>query len=322
MNILTFIIARLMPIWIVISAVLALWVPEVFRFLGSTTEWALALILFMMGLTLERKRLLKLARKPVRPLSGSLGKWVIAPLISIGLAVLFFGMSELSYGIIMAGIVPSGTSANLNTFIAKGDVSLSLAMSSFDTLVGPFIAPFLIKILIGSSVDFDYFSFWLKMICVVFLPLMVGISLQSIFPYLSKGIKPFIPIISSLALYTVVLGIVSNAKSVLLQDISILFPIAICVFLQVTLQMVCGYGYAKLLRYSEAECRAILFEVGICNSALAAVLANDTFGSMASVAAMANMVCNLVIGSFIAAILASTKNSAYSSITIIENKGE
>jgi bile acid:Na+ symporter, BASS family len=304
MKMATFILTRLMPIWIVLLAMIALWLPNIFRSWNAAAGPAIGFVLFIMGITLDRGRLKQLLIRPQSTLLGSLGKWMIAPLISIALAMSFFGFSQLSYGVIMSGIVPSGTSANLNSLIGRGDLALSVTMSAFDTFIGPFITPFLTKWIIGSSVHVDYLAFLFKMLRIVFLPLTIGICLQFWFPLLNQMIKPVASMASSLALYIVVLGVAANASVFIMASANVLPKVLLCVILQITLQMVIGYAYAKCLRFDDAGCRSVLFEVGICNSALATVLANDAFGPIAGMASMANMVCNLTLGSLAAAILA------------------
>ncbi|WHY94503.1 bile acid:sodium symporter family protein [Neobacillus cucumis] len=301
----TFVIARLMPLWIVAFAAWAIFSPELFSPLSGYTSLALSFVLLIMGLTLDLERLIVLIQKPKVPLVGSAGKWVIATVVSVIVGYLFFSSTQFFAGVVMAGIVPSGTSANLNTLIAKGDLALSVTMSAVDTLIGPLLTPALAKFFIGSSVHFDYFSFVWKMTKIVFLPLIVGIFIQYKFPKLQQHVKPAAPIFSSVALYIVVLGIASQASIPLLAHPAILPSLFLCVSLQIILQMMLGYFFAKVLRYDEAVCRSIVFEVGICNSALATVLANDAFGPLAGLAAMANMVCNLTLGSLLAAVLAS-----------------
>jgi BASS family bile acid:Na+ symporter len=310
MSWLTFVVARLMPVWILVFAAIALSLPQTFASWNQVSGIAIGFVLFLMGLTLDCSRLLALLIRPLPPLLGSLGKWILAPLVSVFLARLFFAHSPLASGIIMAGIVPSGTSANLNSLIAGGDLALSVTMSALDTLVGPLLTPALAKWLSGSYVHLEYLPFLWKMTRIVFFPLLIGIGLQYGFPSLNRRIRPYAPLLSSCALYVVVLGIVANAGETLLANTPLLLPLAVCVFLQVGLQMVLGYMYAKLVRYEEAACRSVLFEVGICNAALAAVLAYDTFGPLAGVAAMANMVCNLTMGSLVAAILSSRSPAA------------
>lgn len=83
--------------------------------------------------------------------------------------------------------------------------------------------------------------------------------------------------------------------------------VLVVVMMQVGLQMGIGYFYGKALRLNESGCRSLLFEVGISNSALAAVLANSVFGPLAAVAAIVNMVCNLTLGSLVAALFNQRK---------------
>lgn len=308
MRVATIIITRLMPIWIVILAVWGTFSPDLFKGWEMAAGPALGFVTFIMGLTLDRTRLWILIQNPKTPLLGSLGKWIIATLVSLVIGLLFFGMNELFLGVMMAGIVPSGTSANLNSLIGRGDLALSVTMSAIDTVVSPLLTPSLAKLTMGSSVHFDYFPFLWKMMKIVFLPLMFGLLLQYKFPRSNTIIKPYTSILSALSLYVVVVGIASNASGPFLENHSILMYLFLCVFLQVLLQMGLGFAYGRWMGCSDAECRTMLFEVGICNSALATVLANETFGPLAGLASMANMVCNLTLGTLFAVIFASIPN--------------
>ncbi|CAG7654449.1 bile acid:sodium symporter family protein [Paenibacillus allorhizosphaerae] len=306
MRIATIIISRFMPVWIVVFAAAGVFYSERFESWSIATGPALGLVLFLMGLTMDRSRLGVLLKHPKMPLLGSLGKWLIGAAVSVAVGLLFFGFSEFYYGIVMAGIVPSGTSANLNALIGRGDLALSIAMSAFDTLIGPLLTPVLAKWLIGSAVHFEYWSFLWKMMKIVFVPLLSGIVLQRFFPQSGQAVKPYASILSALSLYVVVLGIAANGSGPLLEHASVLPKLFAAVSLQIVLQMVLGYGYAVWIGCGDAECRSMLFEVGICNTALSTVLANDAFGPLAGLASMANMVCNLTLGSLAAVILSST----------------
>ncbi|WP_218092798.1 bile acid:sodium symporter family protein [Paenibacillus solanacearum] len=305
MRIATIVIARLMPAWIIVFAAAGVFFSERFVRWGSATGPALGLVLFLMGLTMDRSRLGGLLKHPKIPLLGSLGKWLIGAAVSVAVGLLFFGFSEFYYGIVMAGIVPSGTSANLNALIGRGDLALSITMSAFDTLVGPLLTPLLAKWLIGSAVHFDFWSFLWKMMKIVFLPLMTGMVLQRFVPRAGLAMKPYASILSALSLYVVVIGVAAGGSGSLLQHASVLPKLFAAVSLQIVLQMAAGYAYAVWIGCGDAECRSMLFEVGICNTALSTVLANDAFGPLAGLASMANMVCNLTLGSLAAVILSS-----------------
>lgn len=320
MSIATLVISRLMPLWIVVFAVWGIFFPNLFAGWHVAASPALGFVLFIMGITLDRSRLGILLQHPKVPLLGSLGKWIIGPAVSVIIGLLFFGVSELFYGIVMAGIVPSGTSANLNSLIGRGDLALSVTMSAIDTMIGPLLTPLLAKWLIGTSVPFAYIPFLWKMITIVFLPLLFGILMQHVFPRSHEATKPYASILSALSLYVVVIGIASNASGPLLEHAAILPVLFFCVILQILLQMLGGYVYARWLRCSDAECRSMIFEVGICNTALATVLANDTFGPLAALASMANMVCNLTLGSLLAVILAAIPLRTYAPVSLNTSK--
>lgn len=299
-----FIISRLMPLWILFFSFVAFHWSGVFSAWGNIADLALGFVLFVMGMTLDLQRLKQFIRRPLQPILGSLGHWVIAPLVSVALAWCFFGLhSELAGGIVMAGVVPSGTSSNLNALIAGGDLSLSVAMSALDTIVGPILTPALSEWFAGSGVHMAYLPFVLKTARIVFFPLMLGILLQRFLPRFADSVRGAAPILSALALYVVVLGIVAPASHTVLAHASVLPLVLLCAVLQIVLQMIFGTLYARMIGFDDASTRSQLFEVGICNTALAAVLATEAFGPLAGVAAMMNMVCNLTIGSLVAVLL-------------------
>lgn len=301
-----FIAARLMPAWILVFAAVAMRWSSAFTPWSHATAPALGFVLFIMGLILDLDRLRVLVRTPWQVLTGSLGKWMIASGVAVVLGYLFFGRhSPLTDGLIMAGVVPSGTSANLNAMVARGDLPLSIAMSAVDTFVGPLVTPALSTGFAGSGVHMAYWPFVWKMALIVFFPLAAGIVLQMAIPVLRRAVQPIGSILSALALYVVVLGVVAPASGPLLEHVSLLLPVVAAVVLQILLQMGLGYLYARAVRFDIPARRSMIFEVGICNTALAAVLATQAFGPMAGVVAMANMVCNLTLGSLAAVWLGS-----------------
>jgi BASS family bile acid:Na+ symporter len=299
-----FVISRLMPIWILICAAVAFQFHNIFNPLGGCVAPAIGCVMFFMGLTLDLDRLKMLIRRPLTVVLGSAGKWLFVPVIGITVAAVFFGVhSPTGSGIVMAALVPSGTSANMNSLIGGGDIAYSVTMSAVDTVVGPFLTPLMAELSLRTGVHLAYLPFVWKMIRMVFLPLLSGITLQAFIPSTRALLAPVTPLLSAFALYGIVLGIVSGAAHVLTLNSGIFPLIALAVVLQIGAQMVAGFLYGKLLRLDDCSCRSLIFEVGICNSALAAVLAQDVFGSLAAVAAIANMVCNLTMGSIVAALI-------------------
>lgn len=300
------VISKFLPIWIVLLSFIAYFFPNAFSSIRSFTGIGLGTIFLLMGMSLSTSTLISIIKKPKYAFLGILIKWTITVGVSIGIAVLFFSNSpEIATGVILAGTVPSGTSANIYTFIAGGEVALSITMATLDTIISPILTPFLVQTFAGKFIPIDFFPIFINIIYIVFIPLFLGLFLQWKWTAKVAIVKPYTAVLSQLALFIVVLSVISNAQSSLQENLSALPLIFIAVLLQVSIPMFAGYFIAKALKVPEANARAILFHTGICNTALAATLALEHVSSIAAVPAVANMVVNLTLGALVANIFAN-----------------
>ncbi|GGA18821.1 bile acid:sodium symporter family protein [Psychrobacillus lasiicapitis] len=304
----THIISKYMPAWIVVLSFIAYFLPNLFIPIRNLTGLGLGTIFLLMGLSLSTEKLLLVIKNPKHALIGVLLKWSIMVAISICVAYLFFGNNaELATGIILAGTVPSGTSANVYTFIAGGEAALSITMATMDTVISPILTPTLVQFFAGKLIPIAFWPLFLNIIYIVFIPLFLGLYIQWKFGEKIEKVKPYTPVLSQLALFIVVLSVVSSAQSSLQANLSILPLIFVAVFFQVSIPMCAGYLLAKWWKVPEQNARAILFHTGICNTALAATLAMEHVSSLAAVPAVANMVVNLTIGAIVANFFANKK---------------
>ncbi|WP_428912027.1 bile acid:sodium symporter family protein [Niallia sp. Krafla_26] len=295
------VISKFLPLWILCCAVIAYLIPELFVSIRNLTSLALGVIFLLMGMTLSIDSLISVVKNPKPSMIGVTLKWVISVGISILLAYLFFADNpDLAAGIILAGSVSSGTSANLYSMIAGGEVALSLSMATVDTIISPLLTPSLMQWFAGKFIEIHFWSLFLNIIYVVFIPLFLGVFLKWKWSEKVKVITPYTSILSMLALFIVVLSVVSNAQSSLQQNLEWLPIIFIAVFLQVSIPMFLGYFLSKAFKLKEKNCRAILFHTGICNTALAATLAMQHINSIAAVPSVANMIVNLTLGALVA----------------------
>jgi len=308
------IITKYLPLWILACSGIAYVYPEPFRDWQGLTAPSLAFILFAMGISLPTESIVAVLKRPKVMLLGVTWKWTITLAISIMIALLFFpDHTEMATGIILAGAVPSGTSANLYTFIAEGTTALSITMSAMDTFVGPVLTPVIMKAAAGKYVHVEFVPLFLKLIYIVLLPISLGLFIQWKWGGYVRRIRAAIPVLSAFCLFIVVLAVVSNSQEMLQQNLHLLPLLTLAVVLQVTLPMLAGYALARLFRFAEGDCRAIMFETGNCNTALAALLAIDHFSAGTAVPAVANVVANLSIGAFVAMSLAKRSRKQHSS---------
>lgn len=302
------IISKYLPIWILLLSFVAYFFPAIFTPIRSLTGVGLGMIFLLMGLSLSTEKLVSVIKNPKHALLGVLLKWTIMVSVTVGVAYIFFNdNAELATGVILAGTVPSGTSANIYTFIAGGEAALSITMATMDTIISPILTPALVQVFAGKLIPIAFWPLFLNIIYIVFFPLFIGLILQWKFTKRIEAVKPYTAVLSQIALFIVVLSVISTAQSSLQANLSSLPIIFIAVFFQVSVPMFVGYWIAKWWKVPEQNARAILFHTGICNTALAATLAMEHVSSLAAVPAVANMVVNLTIGAIVANYFASKK---------------
>ena len=295
------IISRYMPVWIVACAIIAYVFPEALHLLQPTTQFWLGLIFFFMGVTLSFPTLVGILRRPKHVVLGAFLKWTIMVGTTLLLANLFFSdNAEIAAGFILAGAVPSGTSANIYALTAGGEVALSITMATLDTFIAPFLTPSLVQIAVGKVVPIAFWPMFWSIIYTVLVPLGFGLFVQWRVKRVAKAIRPHAGVLSQLSLLFVVLSAMTGAAAPLKDHLSVLPVVFFAVILQIIIPMGLGYWCARWLKVGEANARSMLFHVGITNTALATTLAIEHISSLAAVPAVVAVVCNLTIGAIVA----------------------
>lgn len=304
-SIFTNMVTRFLPVWILVFAVVAYFFPEPFQPLTTWTGFMLALILFLMGLTIPPSSFRYVVQQPKLVFFGVVFKWTVTVAISVGLGFYFLSDSpDLLTGFILSGSVPSATAASLYTFIANGTVLLSVTMSVVDTFISPIITPLLLEVTVGHLIPIEFIPLITRMLLIVALPIIVGLFVQIKLSKFVEVIQPSIRFLSSTTLILIVLSVVSGSQVLLKENLGSLPLLIIITIIQILTPMFLAYGLVKRLKFQEQDARAILYEAGLCNTALAAILAIDHISFLAAVPAVINTVLNLSLGALIAMILA------------------
>ena len=160
-------------------AALALFVPS--SSLWIDTSWVnylliylLMIVMFGMGLTMKPSDFALVFKRPKDILLGCAAQFVIMPLLAFGLSRLFQLDPALTAGVVLVGTCPGGTSSNVITYLSKGDVPLSIGMTSVNTLLAPLLTPALTYLFLQTTVNVDVWSMFLSIIQVILLPIVVG----------------------------------------------------------------------------------------------------------------------------------------------------
>ncbi|WP_017380516.1 bile acid:sodium symporter family protein [Paenisporosarcina sp. TG-14] len=301
MRILVDMISRRLPLLIVLVAIFTFLSPVYWKVAPWVPSLLLGVVIFFAGLSMNISAIKGIRAKKKELFLAVLLKWTLTVFVSIGLAYGFFSSKpEIAAGIILAGTVPSGTAATLYTFLAGGNASLVIAASLLDIAISPIVTPLAMLGLSGSQITLSFFKLLQSFFFIVFLPLGIGLVIQRLLPQLASHSRLITRFGSSLALLLIIHTIVGHGSKAISLELDILPLIVVVTFIQVVFPMVAAYFIAKKLSIGEEDARALLFQVGLCNSALAAILAFEFIGELAAIGPMVNMIINLSVGSMIA----------------------
>ncbi|MCR4582663.1 MAG: bile acid:sodium symporter family protein [Prevotella sp.] len=264
-------IARWMGVLVLLMAVFSYLVPGP---MAAIDTWyinpLLGLIMFGMGLTLSADDFRIVFSRPRDVLLGCLAQFTIMPLLAWLLSRVFALPNELAIGVILVGCCPGGTASNVITFLAKGDLALSVGMTACSTILAPVLTPLLVWLLAGTMVDVDTVGMLMSILYVVIAPIAIGLLFQRFLPKLTKKAVAYLPAFSTLMI-TMVVGIVVSHNADKLTAGGMI--VILVVILHNLGGLSLGYLIGRLLHLSHEKCTAISVEVGMQNSGLASSLA-------------------------------------------------
>lgn len=268
-------VGKYMAILVLAVAALALFAPGTVSFIKTSyVNTLLGIVMFGMGLTLKLSDFKVVFSHPKDVVIGCLAQFTIMPLLAFFLTRLFGLSPELAVGVILVGTCPGGTSSNVMTYLAKGDVALSVGMTGVSTILAPFLTPVLTYLLAGQTVDVNMMSMFLSIVKVVIVPIALGCIINKLFSDLTQKLVKVLPLVSVTAIVAIVAAVVSaNASKIMTCGLLI---VAV-----VMLHNICGYALGffigKALKLETAKCKAVAIEVGMQNSGLATSLAATHF---------------------------------------------
>ncbi len=300
-------ISDYMGVLVLAAAVVALVVPGAFSGIKPTViNPLLGVIMFGMGMALRLEDFKIVFSRPKDVIIGCVAQFTIMPLLAVALSRLFALDEALAVGVVLVGCCPGGTASNVITYLAKGDLALSVGMTATSTVLAPLLTPLLVWLLAGKSVDVDVAGMLLSILWVVIVPIVAGLIVKWLWPKFTDRMTAYLPAVSSLAIAFIVLIIISaNAPKLLMGGMVII--------LVVVLHNLCGLSLGwligRLLRLPDAKRRAISIEVGMQNSGLASSLATLHFAvyPLATIPGAVFSVWHNISGAIVARLYARTE---------------
>mmetsp|Transcript_26200 Transcript_26200/g.55221 ORF Transcript_26200/g.55221 Transcript_26200/m.55221 type:complete len:398 (-) Transcript_26200:228-1421(-) len=291
----------LFPLWTVLFTAIALKRPSTFDFF--TTEYftaALAALMLSMGITLTPADFIAVASEPSSVLMQFSLCYGMMPLLAMALGKAFGLDAGLMAGMVLVGSINGGQASNLCTYIAKGNVALSVLMTTATTVGAILMTPFLCKALLGAVVPVDAKGIAMSTIQVVLAPIAIGMTANKFFPKLVKAILPFAPVVGVVSTCLLVASAVAQvADPIMNAGIGLQIP----VLLLHLLGGLVGYWLPKITGFGEVKSRTMAIETSMKSSAFGFLLAKLHFGDyVARVPSAVSVVWMALTGSMLAVV--------------------
>lgn len=264
---------------VLVIAALALFVPKTCLWIQTSwINYLLMLVMFGMGLTLKLDDFTIVFKRPKDIVIGCVAQFTIMPLLAFFLGKAFGLEAGLMAGVILVGTCPGGTASNVMTYLSKGDVALSVGMTSVNTVLAPFLTPAITYLLLKTTVSVDVVSMFVSIIKVVIVPIALGFLINGLWGKHTEKVADVLPLVSVTAIALIVAAVVSHNSARILETGAQVFAVVI---LHNLLGYAVGYLLALAFRMPMSRKKALAIEIGMQNSGLATSLAGTSFPGLA-----------------------------------------
>lgn len=243
---------------------------------------ALIFIMAGVGLSLKLADFQRVYLQPKSFFIGAFCQLLLLPVLAIAVIALTGLTGELAIGLFILALCPGGTTSNLYSYLAKGDVGLSVSLTAVVGFITPFTLPFLAAWAIGyygqsdTLIEFPILKAWLQLIVVGVVPVLIGMAINAKWPEFAKKASPYISWFSVAVLLLVIVSICFKLGDKLINYLVMAGPAVIALNL---LSMVAGLLIAHFLLHNATQTRTITLEVGLQNGTLALLVTTGLLSS-------------------------------------------
>lgn len=298
-------LTRLFPLWAILVSVVAVLAPAPFLKITPAVTALLAFIMFTMGVTLNPGDFRRIARRPWPVLAGVGLHYLVMPFAAWAIAHALSMPPQLTTGMVLVGCVASGTASNVMIYLARGDVALSVSISTLSTLVGIVATPLLTRLYVASGIAVDAWGLFRSIILIVALPVFGGLVVNTFLHRAVRRIEPALPLVAMVSILVIIACIVAGVGPSLASAGPL---VLVGVILHNGIGLLGGYWGGRLLGFDEKVCRTLALEVGMQNSGLAATLGRLYFSPLAALPGAVFSIWHNISGSLLAAIWAGRKS--------------
>ena len=272
-------LTSLFPLWAVLASVLAYAAPQLLVPWKPAIVPLLGLVMFGMGMTLTWTSFAEVLRRPAVVLLGTLLQFLIMPAAAWLVGMVLGLPPMIAAGLVLVGSCPGGTASNVVCYLARGDVALSITLTTLSTLLAVLATPALTLLYAGAQVPVPAGLMIVSIAKIVLLPVAAGLILNQIAGEKLASAKHLFPLLSVAAIVVIIAIIVALNH----EHLAGMGPaVAVAVALHNGIGLASGFWVPRLLGHDERTCRTLAIEVGMQNSGLGVALAVKYFSAAAA----------------------------------------
>lgn len=261
----------------------------------------LTLLMFDLGLSLRFEDFGKVFQKPWPILVALFGQLILLPLIALGLAWAFHLTPVFFIGLILIACCPGGSSSNVFSKLAGGDVALSVILTALSSIITLFTIPIIMSRatqIIGESVGITLpvGNLIKQNLLLMLLPVLLGIVMHYLWPKAASGTDKVLSKLAFPLLMVLITVFYVQHHETILRNIG---QLGICVTALILVAISCSSLLSRLVRNDSTQRRTVVIEVGMQNAAQAIAIASSPFifndETMAIPAILYSLMMNVVL---------------------------
>ncbi|KAG1654022.1 putative sodium-dependent transporter YocS [Nymphon striatum] len=225
---------------------------------------SLALIMLSMGMMLKTADFTRVLEQPRALMVGLTAQLILVPMIAVALLFIFNLPPLLAVGLLVLSFSPGGTTSNLFSYLARGDVALSVALTAIASLITPFTIPLLTELALqmqlgeNKEIIVPIGLTMKRLFIVTLLPVLIGMSLRIFKPAVADTIQPYIHKISVVLFLAVISSIIIQQWDKMPDFLN---QVGTITSLMIVIAMLLGYYIAKLSGLRNREVKTLSIEV-------------------------------------------------------------
>lgn len=236
---------------------------------------ALAIVMAGMGLELTLKDFARVSKHPKAVLIALFCQLILLVGIAFLICKILALPPLLAVGLMLLATSPGGTTANLFSYLYKGDIALNITLTAINAIVAAVFLPFIVNFSILHFMNESQqvglqFTKVLQVFLIILVPVCIGMLIRHYTPHLAEKLNRPVRIFAVVFLLIIILGAIIKERSNLVDYIG---QIGLATALFCAISLMVGYFVPRILGINSYQARACAFEIGIHNSTLAMTIA-------------------------------------------------